>query len=209
MIRNIVFDMGGVLLHYDPARFVELLQVSEEDRALLMREVFQTVAWFRMDRGTIEEEEAAKVMKGNLPPRLHGEVDRLIRWWELELRPMDGMEDLLRELKELGYRIYLLSNATVRQPEYFDRVPASRYMDGKMVSAFYHLLKPQHEFFEAMLREFDLKAEECFFVDDSVANVEGAYWVGIAGAVFDGDVSRLRRALNAAGVPVKSVSAET
>lgn len=88
MIRNIVFDMGGVLLHYDPARFVELLQVSEEDRALLMREVFQTVAWFRMDRGTIEEEEAAKVMKGNLPPRLHGEVDRLGlvgNWWALIL----------------------------------------------------------------------------------------------------------------------------
>ena len=55
-----------------------------------------------------------------------------------------------------------------------------------------------------MLREFGLKAEECFFVDDSVANVEGAYCVGIAGAVFTGDLERLRRELNAAGVPVKT-----
>ena len=54
-----------------------------------------------------------------------------------------------------------------------------------------------------MLKEFGLKAEECFFVDDSVANVEGAYCMGIAGTVFDGDILRLRQALNAAGVPVK------
>lgn len=203
MIRNIVFDMGGVLLHYDPSHFVDLLHVSAEDKALLMREVFNTVTWYRMDRGTIEEEEAAASMKKNLPPRLHGEVDRLIQWWELELRPVDGMEELLRELKELGYGVYLLSNATLRQPEYFDRIPASRYLDGRMVSAFYRLLKPQHEIFEAMLEKFALKAEECFFVDDSVANVEGAYCIGIAGAVFDGDVSRLRRTLHDVGVPVK------
>lgn len=203
MIRNIVFDMGGVLLHYDPSRFVDLLHVSAEDKALLMREVFNTVTWYRMDRGTIEEEEAAAAMKKNLPPRLRGEVDRLIQWWELELRPVDGMEELLRELKELGYGVYLLSNATLRQPEYFDRIPASRYLDGRMVSAFYRLLKPQHEIFEAMLEKFALKAEECFFVDDSVANVEGAYCIGIAGAVFDGDVSRLRRTLHDVGVPVR------
>lgn len=116
---------------------------------------------------------------------------------------MEGMEDLVRELKELGCGVYLLSNATLRQPEYFDRLPVSRYMDGRMVSAFHQLLKPQHEIFEAMLREFGLRAEECFFVDDSVANVEGAYCAGIAGAVFDGDVPRLRQALNAVGVGVK------
>ena len=195
MIRNIIFDMGGVLVHYDPDHFVDLLSVSAEDKALLMREVFRTVAWFRMDRGTMGEAEAAASMKANLPPRLHGAADRLMAWWELELRPMEGME--------LGCGVYLLSNATLRQPEYFDRLPVSRYMDGRMVSAFYQLLKPQHEIFEAMLREFGLRAEECFFVDDSVANVEGAYCAGIAGAVFDGDVPRLRQALNAVGVGVK------
>ena len=135
MIRNIIFDMGGVLVHYDPEHFVDLLSVSAEDKALLMREVFRTVAWFRMDRGTMGEAEAAASMKANLPPRLHGAADRLMAWWELELRPMEGMEDLVRELKELGCGVYLLSNATLRQPEYFDRLPVSRYMDGRMVSA--------------------------------------------------------------------------
>ena len=80
MIRNIVFDMGGVLVHYDPDHFVDLLSVSAEDKALLMREVFRTVTWLRMDRGTIGEAEAAASMKANLPPRLHSGVDRLMAW---------------------------------------------------------------------------------------------------------------------------------
>lgn len=203
MIKNIIFDMGGVLVRYDPARFLDLLGVEPEDKALLMREVFNTVAWFRMDHGTIEEEDAAAAMKANLPPRLHGAVDRLIEWWELELEPVEGMEALLGELKKLGFGLYLLSNATVRQPEYFNRLSLSRRFDGRFVSAFHKLLKPQYEIYHAMLAEFGLRAEECFFVDDSVANVESAYCVGIAGAVFDGDVPRLRRALRDAGVAVE------
>ena len=203
MIRNIIFDMGGVLVHYDPSHFVDLLHVSPEDKTLLMREVFQTVAWFRLDQGTMEEAEAAASMKRNLPERLHGAADRLIEWWELELRPMEGMEALLGELKELGCGLYLLSNATLRQPEYFDRVPASRYLDGRFVSAFYKLFKPQHEIYEKALEVFGLKEEECFFVDDSPANVGAAVDAGIAGTVFYGDVRRLRQALNDAGVPVR------
>lgn len=204
MIRNIIFDMGGVLVHYDPARFIRLLSLEGEDAALLLREVFNTVEWYRMDRGTITEEEALAAMKARLPSRLHAAADRLMVWWELELRPVEGMGALLKELKELGYGLYLLSNATLRQPEYFDRLPGSQCFDGRLVSAFYRLLKPQHEIYELLLEKFSLRAEECFFVDDSVANVEGAYCAGIAGAVFDGDLPRLRRALRGAGVPVET-----
>lgn len=204
MIRNIIFDMGGVLLDYNPPRFIDHLGVSQEDKALLLREVFNSVEWFRLDHGTIEEKDAAAAMKARLPVRLHGAVDQMLNWWELEVLPVEGMAELLKELKGLGYGLYLLSNASVRQPEYFDRLPSAQYLDGRFVSAFYKLLKPQYEIYETMLQKFNLKAEECFFVDDSVANVEGAYCVGIPGAVFDGDVSRLRRNLNAAGVPVKA-----
>ena len=204
MIRNLVFDMGGVVLDYDPPRFVDHLSPSAEDKELLLRVVFNSVEWVRMDHGTITEGEAAAAMKRNLPPRLHDAVEQLMMWWKLDLRPKEGMPELLAELKGLGYRLYLLSNATVRQPEYFDRLPGSQYFDGRFISAFYRLLKPQYAIYEAFLKEFDLKAEECFFIDDSCMNVEGAYCAGIAGAVFDGDVAWLRRMLRDAGVPVKT-----
>ena len=204
MIRNVIFDMGGVLLDYNPPRFISHLSVSEEDAALLLREVFNSVEWFRLDHGTITEEDAAAAMKARLPSRLHGAADQMLAWWELEVLPVEGMAELLAELKGLGYSLYLLSNASVRQPDYFDRLPSAQYFDGRFISAFYKQLKPQYEIYETMLSEFGLKAEECFFVDDSVANVEGALCVGVAGAVFDGDVPRLRQKLNAVGIPVEA-----
>lgn len=201
MIRNIVFDMGGVLIHYNPSRFLDLVSPDGEDKALLMREVFQTVEWVRTDRGTITDEAAAAAMKGRLPPRLHPAVDRLMVWWELELRPMEGMEELLAELKGLGYRLYLLSNASLRQPEYFDPLPVNRYLDGRVISSTYKLLKPQPELYQILLREYNLKGEECFFTDDLNINVEAAMLAGMSGAVFRG-ADELRRSLREAGIPV-------
>lgn len=204
MIKNIVFDMGGVLIHYQPLEIISHLRLPPEDEKMIYREVFRTVEWVQMDRGVASEEEAVLAMRRRLPERLHGALARAIRWWELELRPMEGMAELLAELKGMGYGIYLLSNASVRQPEYFDRIPGSQYFDGKIVSAFYKLLKPQHEIFELLLREFSLRAEECFFVDDNHENVESAVFNGFSGAVFDGDVPRLRQQLNEAGVLVRT-----
>lgn len=103
------------------------------------------------------------------------------------------MEPLIRELKSRGYGIYLLSNASLRLREYFERIPGSDCFDGLMVSAEEKLLKPEHEIFEALYARFHLKPEECFFIDDSPANVEGALRTGMPATVFRGDVSALRR----------------
>ncbi len=51
MIRNIIFDMGGVLLDYNPRQFIGHLSVSEEDTELLLREIFNSVEWFQWTTG--------------------------------------------------------------------------------------------------------------------------------------------------------------
>ena len=111
---------------------------------------------------------------------------------------------LLRELKELGCGVYLLSNATVRQPEYFPGIPGSQFFDGAVISAHWKVLKPEREIYEILFREYGLEPSECFFVDDLNINVEGALCAGMDGYIFDGDVGRLRQALCRAGVPVKT-----
>ena len=202
MIKNIVFDMGNVLLRFDTDLFLDRVGVSGEDRALLKREIYQSLEWARMDRGSLTDEEATKLMCRRLPQRLHETADLLVAHWDRPIIEIPGMYELVEELKSMGYGLYLLSNASYRQHEYWPRVPASRFFDGTLISADVKLVKPQPEIYHLFFRTYGLKAEECFFIDDATNNIEGAFYVGMPGAVFHGDALEMRYKLNEAGVPV-------
>ena len=202
MIKNILFDMGQVLIRFDQQYFIHRFGIEGDDVSLLMRELFRSVEWVQMDRGSLREEDAFRSISQRLPERLHDVAWKLICMWDRPILEIDGMYDLVAELKDLGYGIYLLSNASVRQHDYWPRIPASRFFDGKLISADHHVIKPQPEIYRLCLEKFGLKPEECFFIDDAPANIEGALCCGIAGAVFHGDAKLLRSQLRAAGIPV-------
>lgn len=202
MIRNILFDMGNVLIYFDRNLFMDRLGVSEEDKKLLMREVFVSLEWARMDRGSMTDEEAAESVCRRLPQRLHDTARKLVGMWDRPILPIPGMYELVEELKGKGYGIYLLSNASLRQHDYWPRIEASRFFDGTLISSDEGVVKPQPEIYRLIMQRFGLKAEECFFVDDVPANIEGAYFCGIPGAVFHNDVKLLRKNLRDAGVDV-------
>ena len=203
MIKNILFDMGQVLIRFDQKFFIQRLGIEDADMELLLREVYRSVEWVQMDRGSLREEEAFERIRARLPERLHDAAWKLVIMWDRPILEIDGMYELVEELKELGYGVYLLSNASVRQHEYWPRIPASKFFDGKLISADVHVIKPQPEIYRLCLEKFNLKAEECFFIDDAPANIEGALQCGIPGAVFHGDAALLRSQLRAAGIPVK------
>ena len=202
MVRNILFDMGNVLIRFDRDFVMDRLGIAPEDRRLLMREVFLSVEWVQMDRGTLVEAQAVQQVCARLPQRLHDTADKLISMWDRPILPIDGMYELIEELKAAGYGIYLLSNASLRQHDYWPRIPASRFFDGTIISADEKVMKPHPDYFRRAMERFDLKPEECFFVDDMPANVEGALYCGIPGAVFHNDAALLRKALRAAGVNI-------
>ena len=202
MIKNILFDMGQVLIRFDQQYFIHRFGIEGDDVSLLMRELFRSVEWVQMDRGSLREEDAFRSISQRLPERLHDVAWKLICMWDRPILEIDGMYDLVAELKDLGYGIYLLSNASVRQHEYWPRIPASKFFDGKLISADVHVIKPQPEIYRLCLEKFGLKPEECFFIDDAPANIEGALCCGISGAVFHGDAKLLRSQLRAAGILV-------
>lgn len=202
MIRNILFDMGNVLIYFDRNLFMDRLGVTDEDKKLLMQEVFLSVEWVRMDRGSMIESDAVASCCARLPKQLHEAAAKLIAMWDRPILPIPGMYELIEELKAKGYGIYLLSNASLRQHEYWPRIEASRFFDGTLISADEGIVKPQPEIYRLILERFGLTAEECFFIDDVPANIEGALYCGIPGAVFHNDVSLLRSQLRAAGVDV-------
>ena len=202
MIRHIIFDMGNVLLRFDRELFLNRIGAAGEDRKRLMEQVYLSVEWVMMDRGTLDEPEAEKRMRADLPEHLHSAVHALVSQWDEPILPIPGMYELVEELKNAGYGIYLLSNASHRQHEYWKKVTVAPLFDGTIISADEGVMKPGCEYFTRALNRFGLKAGECFFVDDQPANVEGARYCGIPGTVFFGDAGLLRSQLRAAGVNV-------
>ena len=201
MTKNIVLDMGQVLIRWSPEIYLDHGNFSEEDRALLLKEVFRSVEWVQLDRGSITLEQGVAAMRARLPEHLHAAAwDYGVDWYRWPMVPMPGMAELVRELKGKGYGLYVLSNAGIDMREHFPRIPGAELFDGLLFSSEHLLIKPQHEIYEKLFETFSLKPEECLFVDDSVANIEGALVCGMDGIVFRGDVSELRTELTRKGI---------
>ena len=200
-IRNLLFDMGGCLIRWDPALFVGRLDLSQEDRDLLRREVFEEVEWVRLDRGNLSEEDALTSICRRLPPRLHDGAERLVYHWNEPPLSVDGMDDLARDASQAGYRLFLLSNAGPRHGQYWPTYPASRFFGDRLfISSTWKVMKPDPAFFETALSHFGLDRRECLFLDDNPINVEAAVHIGLRGVVFHGDAAELRRKLRDHGV---------
>ena len=204
MIRNIVFDMGQVMIRFDPEMFMDRAGIYDpDDRKLIRNELFRSVEWAQMDEGTLTEETAEPTILNRIPERLKETVRELLYNWAFPREQIPGMEDLVRRLKETGYRIWLLSNASAMQPKYWQKVPVSRYFDGTLISCDVKTVKPSREIYRLFTEKFILKAEECLFIDDAPANVAGAIACGWQGIVFHGDADELERKMIASGINIK------
>jgi len=201
MIRNIVFDMGNVLIRFDPGYFIERAGITNTaDMKLIMNELFLSVEWAQMDSGTLSEKTAGPLILARFPERLKPVVRELLYSWAYPREPVPGMEKLVRRLKDAGYGIYLLSNASKAQHEYWPRVFASELFDGKLISCDVKVVKPCHRIYQLFTEKFSLIPEECVFIDDSPANVAGAIACGWHGIVFHGFCAELEEKLREKGI---------
>ena len=199
MIKNIVFDMGKVMLEYEPdivcAHYIE----DEEERKEVSRAVFLSPEWVLLEMGVIPEDAALKRMQSRLSTEHERQMAALCfeHWHEYNMYPKEGMGDIVRWLKSEGYGIYLCSNASVRLLACYQKViPAIDCFDGVLFSAEVKCMKPQKEMYAHLFERFQLKPEECFFVDDWDLNIEGAQACGMDGYCFiDGNVEKLKKVL--------------
>lgn len=194
-IQNIVFDMGGVLMGWDPIRISQALCPDPGDAALVAHAVFDSREWGWVDAGAVSPETVAWTAKLKLPERLHDMADRFVNHWYDEgiFDPLPGMDALIRELKARGFGIYLLSNAGPSFEEYRSRIPAIDCFEGVLVSCNEHVVKPGAPIYLLLCERYGLEPASCLFVDDLPRNVVGAQRAGMQGYVFDGNPDALRR----------------
>jgi len=199
--RNIVFDMGGVLVVWDPDRFVRDLALSSEDAALIRREVYGNTEWAMMDRGELTAEAFRALVYPRLPERLRDAAERAAFHWTDARLEIPGMHELLEDLKRAGHSLYLLSNASLQHHDYWPKYPIARRIDPSRVfiSADVNLLKPEPAIYERFLAEYGLDPATCVFIDDNPINVLYARLAGMDGIVCFGEADRLRSDLHARG----------
>lgn len=198
MRKNVVFDVGGVLLRFEPDVFCAQASSDSAVQKLLMDKVFNTVTWAQMDRGLLSVEQAAQKIAATLPEQYRVLSMNLMTSWFKNREGYPGMEGLIRRLKQEGFGLYVLSNAPNSYYEFRAQFPALECFDGEFPSCDYGLLKPDPAIFRLFLSTFSLRAQDCFFIDDSHINVEAALYCGFSsGYVYRADTDALETAIRA------------
>ncbi len=194
-IKNIVFDMGNVLMRFDGPYFAAQFTDSEADAAELNRALFGSPTWSLLDSGTVSYETMLRVARAHLDERLWPNLDACFAGWAAHSTPIDETNALAAELKAEGYGIYPLSNAGTRIHEQLDHMPAWDLMDGAVVSAEERMMKPDPGIYALLCERYGLDPAECLFVDDNADNCEGARVAGMRAVRYTGDASVIRDAL--------------
>ncbi len=191
MIKNIVMDMGNVLLAYDPFVILNQTCENEEEKALILKHLFEGEVWEMGDRGEITNEQRYERVKPLLPETLHRKLKTCVEQWDICLQPIAGAKEFCRKRWEEGYGMYVLSNACNRFHTYFPERFGCELFDGILVSSDVHLIKPDVRIYELLCETYGLLAQECVFIDDRPENVEAAIRIGMKGIVFEGDYGKI------------------
>ncbi|QIK70503.1 HAD family phosphatase [Erysipelothrix sp. HDW6C] len=195
MIQNFIFDMGNVLMDFSPDYM--LSQYTDDMKVIkaLKDLIFGNTLWSQLDNGDVSFDEAKDGLLKSAPVEYHTLIRDILNTWHLHKVPRLDMLELIKELKEKGYGIYLCSNAADRFHSYKDTYEVFQYFDGLLISADIHISKPDIRIYEYLLDSNKLIAEECLFVDDLGANTKAAESVGMYAYQYNGNLTLFRHYL--------------
>lgn len=180
-VDTVVFDIGNVLMRFDPPYLLQAMVKDAQQREVLMEKVFRSPHWLELDRGTLSYADAPRVMAQG-DARLEQEITDLISNWCAYKMPIAQGWAAARACAAHGKRLCLLSNYHREAYEYnlahheiFD------LFDVRMISCYVHQLKPNPEIYDTLIHVSGLDPARSVFLDDTRANVEAAMAMGIHG----------------------------
>lgn len=199
MTKNYIFDFGNVLANFHADDLTSPFLADSEEKKLIADIVFDRLYWDRLDDGTITDDEVKEGICGRLSPEHHEVACKVYDNWIQTISPVRGMTELVKDISKTGAGLYLLSNISRGFARDYPTVLWIKELlslfDGMVFSGVIGLVKPDKAIFRHLLCEFDLRPEDCIFIDDSSVNILGAKEVGIDGYLFDGDAYKLRQYL--------------
>lgn len=187
MIKNIIFDLGGVLVDWDPVDKLRRMGLPEDEVNIIAQNTAFSAEWNEVDKGAIEKEKLFDVMLSKIPEAYRKDAASFLNEGVFDaIHSFSYSAEWLKSLKQRGLSLYLLTNYSEWMFDYnFENDFSFKdYVDGMIVSGRVKLLKPDRAIYEALMEKYGLKPEECVFFDDRQENVEGARKCGIKAFVF-------------------------
>ena len=184
MIRNVIFDAGGVLLEWNPPRVIAQLYPDPQVQAEIREFIFEHPDWHEYDRGTITADGAAAHFS-KLSGRSPEEVAKLLRATAESLTPIDDTIRLLEDLAAARIRLYLLSNMPVSTFEFLiERHSFFSHFTQLVISGAILLLKPEPAIYKHLVDTTGIVPAESVFIDDLTRNVIAARECGLHAIQF-------------------------
>lgn len=181
MIKNIIFDLGNVILKDKPSMILNKIKISSEERILIENEFFSN--WNELDLGNITLKE--HLQKCNISTILKENFKEVLTQYYKYRDFNIEVVELMNKLKNNGYQIYILSNNNREAYKYLLKLPIFQCVDGWIVSCDYHIMKPDSRLYQILFDKYNLISEECFFIDDKKENIEKAKMFGMNGYILD------------------------
>lgn len=184
MIKNIIFDLGNVLLNFKPLEYLSKKIPEKHCAHQIYEEIFKSSEWLMLDRGVITESEAIDRICDRNKVKSQLIRDLMDDWYQM-LTPIEGVVEVLKELKRKGYRTYFLSNFhllafedVTRRYDFF------KSFDGGIVSYKEKLMKPEKNIYDKLMTTYEINSQESIFIDDTRENIEGAAKLGFETILF-------------------------
>ncbi len=178
MIKNIIFDLGNVLIHFQPEVYITQKGLHEAYHDLIMNEIFKSEEWVQLDRGTITRAQAKEIITAR-NKQAETVINEFMDDYHNMLNPIENNIKVLDILKEKGYHLYFLSNFhDEAYQQLLERNKFFQLFDGGIISSHEKLLKPEEEIYFKLAEKYHILPEESFFIDDTKANVEMAEKLG-------------------------------
>jgi putative hydrolase of the HAD superfamily len=202
---NLVFDLGGVVVRWDPNAIIDGVFKDESIKARVRQAVFEHADWLELDRGTLGREEAIVRASQRTEVALE-EMRRLVHTVPQSLTLFPDTVDLLYRLKRQGYPLYCLSNMHFASIEYLESEHTFwDVFDGRVISCRLQLCKPEPAIYKHLLQTYALRASETVFIDDVQKNLDAAEELGIRTVRFQ-NAPQCERDLRALGVNIPLMS---
>ena len=204
MYKNVIFDIGGVMVDFDPKDFLleRFCNAAVEEK--VYRLTFGSETWQKLDAGLCTRYEGNQAMLAAAGEEgCAFEVQEVLENWTSILRIRRRMVELVRRLKNHGYCVYYLSNIPEDILPLLMRRGLEGVFDGGVASCDVHINKPDPRIYQCLLDKYGLTAGECIFIDDSRANVQTAFQLGMNSIQMRDSVDTLVRSLATCNVTLR------